>query len=162
MNEQKKQNPQKKEKEPNLPRLDEVYQEYLNGWKRCLADFENYKKEESGRVTKTRWSSKAEVCLEVIKVLDNFQRMNTCLPKEICENEWVKGVLMVENQLSTSLKEIGLEEIQALGEKFNPEFHEALQVVQAEGESETIIEVLEKGWLLDNKVLKPAKVKVSG
>lgn len=141
-------------------------QEYLNGWKRCLADFENYKKEETGRITKTRWYNKAEVCLEVIKVLDNFQRMNICLPQELHENEWVKGVLMVENQLISALKEIGLEEIKAQGKKFNPEFHEALEIAEVTGaeagESEIIIEVLEKGWLLDNKVLKPSKVKISG
>ncbi|MCG2689869.1 nucleotide exchange factor GrpE [Candidatus Parcubacteria bacterium] len=144
-------------------------QEYLNGWKRCLADFENYKKDELGRREKIKWQNKAEVCLEVIKVLDNFQRMNTCLPSELCENEWVKGVLMVENQLVSSLKEVGLEEIKAQGEKFNPEFHEALEVVEkttienedeASDVSETILEVLEKGWLLDGKVLKPSKVKI--
>ncbi|MBM4177493.1 nucleotide exchange factor GrpE [Candidatus Gribaldobacteria bacterium] len=168
----KEQHTRQKEAKKNEEKTEDICQEYLNGWKRCLADFENFKKNEIERLQKARWQSKADVCLVIIKTLENFQRMNQCLPDEICQNEWVKGVLMVENQLITTLQDIGLEEIKALNQEFNPEFHEAVSLEATKEEEgkqtsveqprflETVIEIIEKGWLLDNKVLKPAKVRV--
>ncbi|MFH1460800.1 MAG: nucleotide exchange factor GrpE, partial [Patescibacteria group bacterium] len=67
----------------------------------------------------------------------------------------------IKSQLENIFKKYGLAEIKSVGEKFNPEFHEAVEQIESKEESGTIVEEIQKGYLLNNKVLRPSKVKVS-
>jgi len=137
-------------------------EECLNGWKRCLADFENYKKSEAERLGMGTQFVKEDILFEFLRVYDNFARIKEHLPPDLQKNEWAKGVLMVKSQFKEALKQQGLEEIKAKGEKFNPEFHEAVEEVVVEGKEPSIIaQVVQKGYKLNGRVLRPAKVKVS-
>jgi molecular chaperone GrpE len=137
-------------------------QEYLESWKRERAAFLNYKKEELERMKKVIKFANEELILKVLDILDNIYIAEKELPKELENNQWVEGVLKIKNQIIDFLKKQGVEEIEALGKKFNPCFHEASAFVEASADKpETIIEEIKKGYLLHGKVIRPAKVKIS-
>ena len=132
-------------------------EEYLSGWQKERADFINYKKDEEEKLKEKELFQKEKIVLEILLILDNIKRAEKELPKEIEENQWVKGVLKIKNQIENLLKQEGVEEMKC-EEKFNPELHEAVEIV--EGENDKIIEILQNGYLFKGKVLRPAMVKV--
>ncbi|MDD5433647.1 MAG: nucleotide exchange factor GrpE [Candidatus Pacebacteria bacterium] len=145
-----------------LEECQKIRDEYLAGWQRCRADFLNYKKEESQRAAELINFAKTNWALEILLVIDNFERAMQHKPgPEICL-EWVKGVELIEGQLKEFLKSEGVEEIKAMGEEFNPEFHEAIgETENSTRDSGIVAEVLEKGYTINGKLLRPAKVKVA-
>jgi len=136
--------------------------EYLAGWQRARADFINYKKEETERVG-TFFSYAIEgLVLKFLPILDNFELIEKNLPKDLDDNEYIKGVSQIKVQVKDILKNLGVKEIKALKEKFDPSFHEAVEQVETEGEeSGIVIEEVQKGYKLQDKVIRPAKVKVA-
>ncbi len=136
--------------------------EYLAGWQRCKADFLNYKKEESQRIGDLIDFARAQWVLDILPIIDNWERAFEHMPEDLKESEWVKGAKQIESQLKDFLKAQGIEEIKTEGEKFNPELHEAIEEAEnSEAKSGTIVEVLEKGYTINGRLLRPAKVKVS-
>ncbi len=136
-------------------------EEYLNGWRRAQADFLNYKKKESERTKELIRFNNEKFILKLLPVLDNFSVAEENMPDDLKKDKWVEGILKIKNQISDFLKNQGVEEIKSLGEKFDPNFHEAIAMAEKKGkESGLIIEEIQKGYLLEGKVLRPAKVKV--
>ena len=135
--------------------------EYLEGWKRAKADFLNYKKDEGKRNEELAKYIKEEIIFGILPILDNFKEAKNHIPKNLKDDEYVKGIFQIEKQFQNYLKEQGLEEIKSIGENFNPELHEAVDNVEKEkGESGKIVEEIRKGYRLKGRVLRPAKVKV--
>ena len=132
--------------------------EYLNGWKRAKADFINYQKDEAKRVDGIMKFSNEMLIRELLPVLDSFQ-----LSLSVMEDAGVrKGVEIIQAQFDEVLKKHGLEPVKSIGEKFDPSLHEALAEVEADGqESGLVIEELSRGWKLNGKVIRPARVKIS-
>lgn len=146
--------------EIKLEECEKLRDEYLAGWQRCKADFLNYKKDEVERAQSNRWACQRNWLLRILELYDDLERAEKHLPNDLQENEWVKAVLQIQRQFLQSIE--GLEEIKAEGEKFDPNFHEALeQVEDRDKEPGIIIEVLQKGYLSNGDVLRPAKVKVT-
>jgi len=136
-------------------------EEYLNGWKRAQADFINYKKEENERLAAMTKYIQLEFVYKLLPLLDNLNLVEKNYLSELAQNAHVKGLLQIKTQLEDFLKAQGVEEIKALGEKFDPNFHEVIQTVTLpEKESGTIIEVIQKGYLVEGNLFRPAKVKV--
>ncbi len=143
--------------------------EYLQGWQRARADFLNYKKEEMERIAGFMAYINEELILKILPILDNFEIVENKLPENLKNEENVKGILQVKTQIQDFLKNQGLEEIKTLGEKFDPNFHEIIGEVSPseasakEGEkvqSGIIIEEIQKGYQINGRLLRPAKVKV--
>jgi molecular chaperone GrpE len=132
-------------------------EEYLSGWQRERADFINYKKNEEKRLEEKALFLKKNILLEILSILDNIERAEGNLPEEIKNHPWVEGILKIKDQIKDLLKKEDVEEIK-IGEDFNPEFCEAVEMV--DGEEGKIMEVLQKGYLLKSRVLRPARVKV--
>ncbi|HOK35096.1 MAG TPA: nucleotide exchange factor GrpE [Candidatus Pacearchaeota archaeon] len=132
-------------------------EEYLAGWQRERADFLNYKRDEEKKLEEKIEFFKKKILLEFLSVLDSIERAEKNLPEEMKENSWAKGVLGIKKQIEGILRKEGVEEIE-IDEDFNPELCEAVEVI--EGEEGKVIEVSQKGYLLNKKVLRPAKVKV--
>jgi len=159
----------KEKKELNLKELSEklkecekLRDEYLAGWQRARADFLNYKKQEIERIEDLVRYTKEELILKILPILDNLERARVTLPPALKNSDWVKGILQIENQFRKFLKTEGVEEMRMAGENFNPNFHEAIARVEIKGKkSGEIVEVLEKGYLINGQVLRPAKVKVA-
>lgn len=129
--------------------------EYLAGWQRARADLLNYKKEEMERIENFIKYSVEEIILKLLPILDSFN-MAIGLNKEGAE-----GFVQIKKQLEDLLKSFGVEEVKSIGEKFDANFHEAIETVEAEGkESGIIVEEAQKGYIINGKLLRPAKVKV--
>lgn len=147
--------------EKELKKCQEKKDEYLEEWKRAQANFLNYKKEEGKRNEELASYAKEEIISGILPILDNLEKAKNNAPSELENNEYIKGVLQIERQIKNYFKEQGLEEIESIGKDFNPEFHEAVQVVEDKKEkSGKVSEEVLKGYKLKGKVLRPAKVKV--
>ncbi|MBU1178891.1 nucleotide exchange factor GrpE [Patescibacteria group bacterium] len=128
-------------------------EDYLAGWQRARADFINARREEEKRRAEFTKFANELLVSEILVVLDSFDLA--------LENNKEKNLQVIKIQLEGILKKHGLETIKASGEKFNPEFHEAMEEVESKEESGIVVEELQKGYLLHNKVLRPTKVKIS-
>ncbi len=136
-------------------------EEYLNGWKRAQADYQNLKRDmEKERVELAKFAN-LSLLLELLPILDNFGRATGHLPEEKKNDEWVKGVLAIYQQLQSVLAGMGVTEVPADG-MFNPALHEA--VGDGDGTdvpSGTILEIIQSGYLLHDKLIRPAKVRIA-
>lgn len=156
-----------KDIEKKLKTCEKEKAEYLAGWQRAKADFLNYQKQETERVGEVVGSARTELILEMLKILDNLERASRQnFPKENFGGEgtqrFIQGFWQIKKQFENFLKNQGVEEIKAMGEKFNPDLHEAIEQVTAKNkESGNIIEVIQKGYLINGQLLRPAKVKVT-
>ncbi|MFA5172823.1 MAG: nucleotide exchange factor GrpE [Candidatus Paceibacterota bacterium] len=129
-------------------------EEYLNGWKRAKADLENYKKEEAARAEMLAKFANVALLRDLLSVMDSFDLA-------ISAEKENKGLILIRTQLESFLLKNGMEPIKAMGEKFDPEIHEAVQEEEGKGESGIVTAEIERGWKLYEKVIRPAKVKVS-
>ncbi len=137
-------------------------EEYLNGWKRAKADFINYKKEEFERSQELMRYAKESFLESILPMVDNLCLVQKQMPKELQDDPNVKGLLMVKIQLEDFLKSQGVEAIDAIGKIFDPAVHEIIQGIEAEGkEPGIIVEEVEKGYTINGRLLRPAKVKVA-
>jgi len=136
-------------------------EKYLAGWQRERADFINYRKDEEERLEEIGIFQQGRIILEFLTVLDSFEKAEEELKKISLSSEdliqWAKGVLEIKNQIKKILEKERIQEIDTRG-KFNPDLHEAIETV--EGDDDKIIEVVQKGYLLEGKLLRPARVKV--
>lgn len=147
-----------------LAELEKKSEEYLNNWKRERADFINYKKDESERMVNLMKYGKEDIILEILPILDNIYLAEKSIPEHIQEDNWIKGFKMIQKQLEDFLKQKGIEEIETIGKQFNPETMEAIAAsAESSGEpkEEIVTEELQKGYIMDGKVLRPAKVKIN-
>jgi len=154
-----------------LTECEKLKEEYLAGWQRSRADFLNFKKEEFERIEKIREFAENELILKIIKILDDLERAKKEIPENLKDSDWLQGFFQIENQFKNFLKGEKIEEINPKGEKFNPNFHEAVEEIEKreekEGEEEEkeesgkIVEVLEKGYKRGEMLLRAAKVKVA-
>jgi len=136
-------------------------QEYLDGWKMAQADYINLKRRIENDIRELAQFSNADLITKILPVLENFRRAFRHIPKEKQEDEWVKGIKQVEKQLEDTLKGEGLERIEVLGKEFDPNICEAVAYENSKTHKDCeIIEVIENGYKLKDKILKPAKVKV--
>ena len=149
-------NPQTEEKsEPEL--LQEELSKMTEHAKRTMADFQNFKRRSEEQRTEIFKMANESLVKSLLPCLDNFDRAAEHLPEEA--KEWFKGLEIAIQQFNKSLTDTGLQEINPQpGEDFDPELHQAL--MEAEGKKDTVIQLLEKGYKLGNKVLRHAKVQV--
>lgn len=135
--------------------------EYLTGWQRERADFLNYKNEIGQRFEEITKYANINLIKELILILDSFDLAIQHGEKEQ-DNKYLKGVYLIKSQLESILTKNGLEIIKSKGEKFNPFYHEAVRETESsEASAGTIIEEIEKGYLLNGKVVRPAKVIIA-
>jgi len=147
--------------EKEIQECRKLKEEYLAGWQRAKADFLNYQKEGNKRIEMTLSFIQREWILKILAIHDNLERARKHVPQRIKDIDWVKGVLQIEGQFHSFFKENGVERISSEGKQFNPNLHEAVEQIEAKGkESGMIVEVLEKGYTLNGKVIRPAKVKI--
>ncbi|HKL12505.1 MAG TPA: nucleotide exchange factor GrpE [Halanaerobiales bacterium] len=150
-------------------RLDEIKQqltevteekdEYLNKLKRLKADFVNYRNRAKKEKQQIEVKTKIEFINSLLPVIDNFERALKSVDED---SEFLSGVKMIHKQLIDVLKKEGLEIIDTEGEEFDPAYHEAvMQVESEEVESGHVVEEIQKGYMMEDKVVRPAMVKVA-
>ena len=134
--------------------------EYLAGWQRARADFLNYKKEEMERIAELLKYGAEEFVSKILPILDNFEIFENKLPEKAKDDENTKGILQIKNQILDFLKGHGVEEIKAVGEKFDPNWHEVVEEVADDGLPQTIVEEVQGGYKINGRLLRPARVKI--
>jgi len=149
-----------KEKNEKIEEMDAEIDDLLSRLQRLQADFVNYRKRSQREKAEMTTQGKVELCASLLPVIDNFER---ALKAEKNVDDFYKGVEMIYNQLLKTFSDQGIEEILAEGEEFNPEYHEAIMRVESDEFDEgTVAEVVQKGFILDDRVIRPAMVKVAG
>ena len=138
-----------------LEECQKLKDEYLSGWQRERADFLNYKREELERIGEILKYADVGLILNLLPILDNFEIAEEKLPENLKNDENVKGLLKIKNQIKDFLKSEGVEEIKSIGERFDPHLHEIVgevassEALAKEGkkiESGVIIEEIQKGY----------------
>lgn len=143
-----------------IEELEKQKAEYLESWKKERASFLNYKKEEMERIMELMKYVNEALIMRILPILDNFFTAENNISEEAKKDTNIAGLLQIHQQFKDFLKQQGVEEIKAKGEKFDPNFHEIVQEV--EGDSPGIItEEVQKGYKLNNKIIRPAKVKIN-
>jgi molecular chaperone GrpE len=133
--------------------------EYLDLARRTKADFENYRKRVAADLQAAETRGKVGVAREVIEAVDNLERALEAAGEG---ESLASGVEMVLGGLRGTLSRNGVEAVDPKGEKFDPNRHEALSTQPVEGaESGTVVEVLQKGYVLGDQLVRPARVVVS-
>ena len=139
--------------------------EYLNGWQRAKADFINYKNDEARRLEDMARYISRSLMEDILPVLDSFDlalKSNGKAEKEIVNQHQDNGILLIRSQLLDMLKKRGLELMHvSAGDHFDPAKHEALEEVETELPSGSIVEEIQKGYTLQGRVLRPARVRVA-
>ncbi|MFA5076711.1 MAG: nucleotide exchange factor GrpE [Patescibacteria group bacterium] len=136
--------------------------EYKDKWLRAVADYQNLKKDTAK--DKENWIkfANAGLIMELLPILNHFKEAIKHVPETEKETDWVVGIFHIKKQLEDFLGQLGITEIKTIGEKFNPEFHEAISQKEVEGkEPDEIVEEVLPGYLMHDKVIEPAKVIVS-
>jgi molecular chaperone GrpE len=133
--------------------------EYLDLAKRTKADFENFRKRMAAEVQAASARGKSDVAREVIDAVDNLERALEAGGESA--DDLAAGVRMVLDGLRETLKRHGIEAIDPRGEKFDPQWQEALSTAPAEGvEPGHVAEVVQKGYRLNEQLIRPARVVV--
>ncbi len=129
---------------------------------RTLADFENFRKRQREELERQKTTVKQSIVEKLIPIVDNFERSATHAEEEHSYEALVEGVNLILRQLHDLLAAEGVEAIDAEGQEFDPEFHEALMRVETdEVEENMVVEQIEKGYAINGKVIRPAKVTVA-
>lgn len=137
-------------------------EEYLNGWQRALADFTNYKRRIERDQQQTMQNTVGSVVKRYLPILDDLERALNNRPKEGEGAVWANGIELIYRKFLMSLEADGVKPMEAEGQLFDPNLHEAIsQEPSPEHESGQIIEVLQKGYLVGERVLRPAVVRVA-
>lgn len=146
-------------------------QESLGGWKRCLADFENYKKRQADAQKGFFQFASETMIMNILPVIDNFHASTDHIPEDQKNNPWVVGIMHIQKQLEQVIKDGGVEEIAVKeGDEFTPHLHEAItngsassadkQETITKEKKNKITKVLSKGYKMGDKVIRPARVTV--
>jgi molecular chaperone GrpE len=136
--------------------------EYLELAQRTRADFENYRKRVSAENRSAAQRGKAELAKALLPVLDNLERaMEAAQIGEQPEGALEQGILLTHRELRSALEQAGVEAIDPAGEKFDPEWHEAVSTsADGDGEPGGIVDVLQKGYRIGEQLIRPARVVV--
>lgn len=138
--------------------------EYLAGWKRALADYENLQKQNAQSRDDDRRRLRVQLVHELLPVVDNFDQAMKFAPVEIPAElkNWFTGVQHIGRQFADVLKTLGIEPIEPVGQPFDPHLHESGGSRQeADRPDHEVLEELIKGWKLGDIVIRPAKVIVN-
>jgi len=163
--------PEEQKKEPQKEKTDEMsiskkeieqknksIEELTDTLKRLQAEFENYKKRIDRENAEFVKYAKAELVYKLLPLLDTFE---IALKNTSDKEKFVKGIEIVYAQLFSTLESEGLKPIEALGKKFDPYLHEVMLKEKSDKEDGMVLEELQKGYMLNGRVLRHSKVKIS-
>ena len=127
---------------------------------RVQADFMNYKRRTEADRSEMITMAKQVVITELLPVLDNISRALGHLPEDLADHDWTKGVAQIGKQAEDTLKNLGVEKIETIGQPFDPNLHEAISMDDGDGEDEVVTEELQAGYRIGDRVIRHAMVKV--
>lgn len=158
----KKQKKSKKDKE--IEELNEKNKEIHDKYLRLYSEFDNFRKRTLKEKIDLSKNASKDMIIDLLPILDDFERAMQSMEgnkQGQLSDQMLEGVLLIYNKLKSLLKAKGLEEIDALGKDFDTDYHEAVTQIPAEEDQKgKVVDVIEKGYLLNDKVIRYAKVVV--
>ena len=146
--------------EPTVEKTEEAVADAAQVLEELKADFENFKRRTNQEKEQLAGYVKGDVLTDLLPVLDNFERAVQS-PAEGEAKVFLDGFIMIHQNLMAMLSKHGLAVIEAMGQPFDPNFHQAIMRVPSdEYESDTVCEVLQTGYTVDGRCIRPAMVKV--
>ncbi|HWG42493.1 MAG TPA: nucleotide exchange factor GrpE [Gemmataceae bacterium] len=146
----------------NLQSAEQKRDEYLDLAQRTRADFENYQKRMQRDLVLERRFAQTPLAADLLPALDNLERATVAAEQVGEKGPLVQGVVMVRAQLLDILRRHGITRIEAQGQPFDPNLHQAvMQQPSADYPPMTVVQVLEQGYMIHDRVLRPARVAVS-
>lgn len=141
---------------------DEKIEELTDMVKRQMAEFDNFRKRTEKEKASMYQIGAREIVEKILPVVDNFERGLAMIPEEEKENPVATGMAQIYKQLMTAFDEMGVKAIEAVGQEFNPDFHNAVMHVEDEEVEENIIvEEFQKGYMYKDYVIRHSMVKVA-
>ena len=147
--------------EDKVKELEAKCEEYLKGWQRARADYENLKKDTAKSLTELKKYLQIDFIVDLLPVYDHYKLALSHIPGEQQEIDWVQGILYIQREFTDFLKQAGVEEIPTLGQQFDPNLHEAVATEQSPEAEGQIIKEIKAGYRIGEIVLRPAQVIVS-
>ncbi len=137
-------------------------EDYRDRWLRSQAEFANARKRMEKQRLDTYTNATANVIEKLLPIVDDFERAMESLPAEISENSWLEGIQLVRRKLLATLENFNVKPIEAVGEPFDPNLHEALtQEPTDEFESGVVCRVMQTGYKIGDRVIRPSLVVVA-
>lgn len=133
--------------------------EYKDSWLRSQAEFQNYRRRVERDSELTYASLKGDIVKKILPVLDDLER---ALQNRSAEDPWANGIELIARKFQNILENEGVKKIEAIGAEFDPNFHEAISHEPADGvESGHVIGVVQNGYTIGERVIRPALVRVA-
>ena len=133
--------------------------EYKDSWLRSQAEFQNYRKRIERDSELTYVSLKGDIVKKILPVLDDLER---ALQNRSADDPWANGIELVARKFQNILESEGIKRIEAVGTEFDPNFHEAISHEPADGvQSGYVIGVVQNGYMIGERVIRPALVRVA-
>lgn len=140
-------------------KIQQEVQSEKDKYMRLMAEYDNYRKRTAKEKTEIYGDAVINCVSEIIPVLDNFER---AFETECGDEKFKSGMEMIFNQFKTIFEKLGVKEIEALNQPFDPNLHNAIKQVQNDdAESDTVCEVYQKGYMLNDRVIRHAMVAVN-
>ncbi|MGG4217377.1 nucleotide exchange factor GrpE [Paenibacillus jamilae] len=150
------------EEDTEVAKLRAEAEEHQQRFLRAQADFDNFRRRTLKEKEDLAKYASMKLVTELVPVLDNFERALATASQGAESESFTKGVEMIFRQFESVLQAEGVTAMNAVGQPFNPDFHQAIMQVESEEHEEGIVvEEVQKGYMLKDKVLRPAMVKVS-
>jgi molecular chaperone GrpE len=133
-------------------------QSYMQSWQRAAADYQNFKRRVEEERSETARFANAALIINLLPLIDDLDRALQNVDTHLAGLTWVDGIRLIHRKFQALLEMVGVEEIQADGQTFDPAQHEA--VSQGPGDENKVIAVVQKGYRLGDRVIRPAMVVV--
>jgi len=148
--------------EAEIERLTKLNEEYLDGWQRARADFVNYKKRIEREQREAYRRAAGDILTRYLGIVDDLERALKDRPTEGDPGNWADGVELIYRKLRSVLEAEGVEIIDALGQPFDPNLHEAISHEDSDEQpAGYVIDVVQQGYRMGDQVLRPALVRVA-
>ena len=136
--------------------------EYLDLLRRTQADFVNYRRRMTQEQAEARITAQIALLNQLLPVLDDFERALEVTPPDLEKHPWVQGLFLVARRLTTLLEQLGVQQIGACGDQFDPRQHEAISMeASADVPEGSIVQIVRPGYVLGERVIRPAQVIVA-
>ncbi len=141
-----------------LKAQEEKAQSYLANWQRTQADLENVRKRVQQERAESMNLANSALLRKILGAIDDLERAFSRPTSEMCDPAWAEGARMSFQALNSALESEGLEPIESVGKEFDPRYHEAM--LRRSGDEGVILEEIQKGYMLNGRVLRPSRVIV--
>lgn len=143
-----------------VERLQDEASENFENYQRAVADMANYRRRKELDTQRQIERARAQLLLRLLPVIDDFRRALGSIPEDAANADWVQGLRLIERKLWNVLQSEGVQPMESVGERFDPNLHEAVMAAEGASTPDTVVAEFEPGYYIGEQVLRPAKVKV--